>query len=215
VTDRPVNPEDNEVLPGLWRFEAMHPDWTEDEGGDEGWEQSVAWWAVASPEGLILVDPLVFDWAELDRLVAAEGSCAGIVRTCHWHQRSIVEAAARYGAEVWAKPPPAGQPRYPFDRSAIGDEMPGGLLAFDVERDDELALWFPARSALLFGDVLLRSPNGEPRRCPDSWVQPAGGPARLRVVLRGLAELPVEHALVSHGPLVLGDGAAALEAAIR
>lgn len=209
MTGRPMNAEGGEVLAGLWRFEALHPDWTEDEGGDEGWEQRVAWWAIASPQGLILVDPLVFEWAELDRLVADHGSCAGIVRTCHWHQRSIAEAATRLGAEVWAKPPPTGEPRYPFDRLAIGDdEMPGGLLAFDVERDDELALWLPAQSALLFGDVMLRSPNGEPRRCPDTWVQPAGGPAHLRAVLGGLTKLPVEHVLVSHGPLVLDDGPA-------
>ncbi|MGB9183494.1 MAG: hypothetical protein WCB67_05465 [Solirubrobacteraceae bacterium] len=216
MTDRPDKAEGTEVLAGLWRFEAMHPEWTEDEGGDEGWEQTVAWWAISSPQGLILVDPLVFDWTELDRLVAAQGSVAGIARTCHWHQRSIAEVATHYGAEVWAKPPPTGEPRYRFDRLATGEEpMPGGLLAFDVERNDEFALWIPNHSALLFGDVLLRSPNGKPRRCPDTWIQPAGGPARLRAVLGGLTRLPVEHVLVSHGPLVLGDGAAALEAAIR
>ena len=204
------------ALPGLWRFEAIHPEWTEDEGGDEGWEPSVAWWAVASGEGLILIDPLVFDWAGLDRLVDAQGGCAGIVRTCHWHQRSIAEASSRYRAEVWAKPPPTGDPRYAFDHLATdGEALPGGLRAFDVERNDEIALWLPAQAALLFGDVMLRSATGELRVCPDSWLQPAGGPARLRTVLGGLAALDVEHVLVSHGPLALGDGLPSLKAAVR
>ncbi len=216
MTDRPKDVAVGEVLPGLWRFEALHPDWTEDEGGDQGWEQSVAWWAIASPQGLILVDPLVFDWDELDRLVADQGSCAGIVRTCHWHQRTIAEAATRYGADIWATPPLTGSPRYAFDHPAPGEEeMPGGLLAFDVQRNDELALWLPDQSALLFGDAMLRSAAGDLRTCPDSWLQPAGGPAQLRAVLGGLTRLPVKHVLVSHGPLVLGDGAAALTAAIR
>jgi hypothetical protein len=60
-----------------------------------------------------------------------------------------------------------------------------------------------------------RSGAGELRTCPDSWQQPSGGPARLRASLGGLAELPVEHVLVSHGPAVLGNGLVSLRAAIR
>lgn len=187
-----------EVLRGLWRFESVHPEWTEEDGGgEEGWDPTVAWWAVAAQSGLVLIDPLVFDWPALDCLVEDRGGCAGIVRTCHWHQRSIAEAAARYEAEVWAR-----------------SELPGELVAHDVERDDEIALWLPAQAALLFGDAMLRSAAGELQVCPDSWTQPEGGPARLRALLRDLAELPVEHVLASHGPLVLGDGRAALRAAL-
>jgi hypothetical protein len=204
-----------EVLDGLWRLQAPHPEWTEEEGGEEGWEQDVAWWAISSARGLILVDPLVFDWPALDRLVDDHERCAAIIRTCHWHQRSIAEAATRYGADVWAKPPPAGVPRHPFDHPASnGQEILGALLAFEMERADEIALWLPVQAALLFGDAMLRSGAGELRTCPDSWVQPNGGPARLRALLGGLAELPVEHVLVSHGPLVLGNGLMSLRAAI-
>jgi hypothetical protein len=208
-------PSTGEILDGLWRFEALHPEWTEDEGGAEGWEQSIAWWAIAASSGLVLVDPLVVDWAALDRLVDERGGCAGVVRTCHWHQRSIAEAAARYRAEVWAKPPPDGDAIQPFDHTLSDHEsILGGLRALDVERADEIAVWLPDQAALLFGDAMLRSPTGELHRCPDSWVQPAGGPARLRAILGSLIEFPVEHVLVSHGPLVLGDGLASLEAAV-
>lgn len=204
-----------EILKGLWRFEALHPEWTEDEGGEEGWDQRVAWWAVASPRGLVLVDPLVSDWTALDRLVADRGGCAGVIRTCHWHQRSITEAASRYRADVWAKPPPEGAALEHFDHAVTHREtLFEDFLALDTERADEMTLWLSVQSALLFGDAMLRSQAGELYVCPDSWLQPEGGAARLRTVLGSFTEFPVEHVLVSHGPLVLGDGMASLQSAI-
>jgi glyoxylase-like metal-dependent hydrolase (beta-lactamase superfamily II) len=95
-----------------------------------------------------------------------------------------------------------------------GDELFDGLRATEVERADEIALWLPEQRALLFGDAMLRRDTGQLRVCPDSWLQPEGGPGRLREILRGLMALPVEHVLVAHGPLVLGDGAAALSGAL-
>lgn len=204
-----------EILDGLWRFEALHPEWTEDEGGGEGWEQSVAWWAIASSQGLVLVDPLVVDWVALDRLVGERGGCVGVIRTCHWHQRSVADVAARYRADVWAKSSPGGAPIHPLDHAVSnGDSFFGGLVVRDVERGDEIALWLPAQAALLFGDAMLRSHAGDLQACPDSWLQPAGGPARLRAVLTNLTELPVGHVFVSHGPLVFGNGLASLQAAV-
>jgi hypothetical protein len=208
-----------EVLPGLWRFETLHPEWTEDEGGEDGWEQKVAWWALGLPQGLALVDPLVVDWRELDELVDQYGGCAAVIRTVHWHERSVAEAAARYSASIYAKRPPSptrpdGRDWPRLDRALRDrDEPLDGLQAYDLERSDELALWLPAQRALVFGDAMLRRPTGELRVCPDSWLQPEGGPARLRELLRRLTELPVEHVLVAHGPLVLGDGRAALSSA--
>ena len=83
-----------------------------------------------------------------------------------------------------------------------------------MERADEIALWVPSLSALLFGDAMLRRDTGELRVCPDSWTQPDGGPARLRAVLGELTRLPVKHVLVAHGPLVLRDGLESLQAAV-
>lgn len=203
-----------QVLDGLWRFEATHPEWTEDEGGEDGWEPLVAWWAVACSKGLVLIDPLVVDWSELDRLVAEHGRCAGVIRTCHWHERSVAEVAARYDAEVWAKPRADGA--VACDRP-VGDrdELWDGIRAFEVQRADEIALWLPAQGALVFGDTMLRSPSGELRVCPETWTQPPGGRTALQGLLLGLTELPVQHVLVSHGPLVLGDGLASLNMACR
>jgi glyoxylase-like metal-dependent hydrolase (beta-lactamase superfamily II) len=203
-----------EILDGVWRFEALHPEWTEDEGGDDGWEPLVGWWALSSPLGLVLVDPLVEDWPSLDRLVEGQKGCAGIIRTCHWHQRSIAEAAKRYGAEVWARAPGMDANGPPYDHSVTDrEELFERITVLDAERQDEIALWLPAQRALIFGDAMLRRGAGDLRVCPDSWIQPPGGPARLRSLLRGLTTLPVEHVLVSHGPLVLGDGSRSLREA--
>lgn len=204
-----------QILEGLWQFEAVHPEWTEDEGDEDGWEPEVAWWAINSSRGLVLVDPLVEDFAALDGLLAETGQLAGIVRTCHWHQRSVAAAAQKYGVEVWAKPPPDGTPHQAFDHALEdGDELFDGWRVTDVERRDEIALWLPQQRALLFGDAMIRRASGELRVCPESWTQPPQGPARLREILTSLLELPVEHVLVAHGPLVLGDGSTALPASL-
>lgn len=203
-----------QIIEGLWRFEALHPDWTEDEGGEDGWEQTVAWWAAAAAGGVVLIDPLVDDWDALDRLVARAGGCLGVVRTCHWHQRSIADAASRYDVEVWARLDPDGGGPDAVDHPVLDrEELFGGLRVLDVERADEIALWLPRQRALVFGDAMIRTGGGELRVCPESWTQPEGGPARLRSLLGALSDLPVEHVLVSHGPFVLRDGLASLRSA--
>jgi len=200
-----------EIVEGLWRFEALLSDWTEDEDGEDGYEQQVAWWAVAAPPGLVLIDPLVEDWGALDQLVADRGGCAAIVRTCHWHQRSVSDAANRYDAEVWAKQYRHGGVPDPFDRAMSDrDEVFDELVVFDVERADEVAVWLPRQAALVFGDAMLRTRAGTLRMWPGSWTQPEGGPAKLRALLRALTVLPIDHVLVSHGPLVLGGGGPSL-----
>lgn len=195
-----------QIIDGLWQFQALHPEWTEEEGGEDGWDPSVAWWAVATAGGLVLIDPLVDDWHVVDGLVADVGGCAGVVRTCHWHERSVAEAAHRYDVDVWAT---RDGGRQVSDR----DELFDAWQVIDVERADELALWLPRQRALIFGDAMIRTQTGELRVCPESWTQPPGGAARLRAILAGLRDLPVEHVLVAHGPLVLGDGLAALRSA--
>jgi hypothetical protein len=203
-----------EILDGLWRFQAQHPEWTEWDGGEDGWDPVVAWWALTVAAGLVLVDPLIDDWRVVDGLVEVHGGCAGIIRTCHWHQRTIAEAARRYRTEVWAMRYQGDGEGPPFDRELSDrEELFDSLVAYELERDDEVGLWLTNQRALIFGDAMLRRGDGQLRVCPDSWTQPPGGPRRLRALLRELTELPVEHVLVSHGPLVVGDGSSSLRAA--
>lgn len=200
-----------EILAGLWRFTAVHPEWEE----GEDWDPEVAWWAVLVPTGLALIDPLVESWDELDRLVQLAGGCAGIVRTLHFHERSIPEASRRYGADAWARTSPPGLPEKRVDHPIGGEEpLPGPLRGFEVNRDDEVGLWLPDQRALAFGDAMLRDGDGRLSMCPESWVTRSGGRAGLRQSLTPLLELNPVHVLVSHGPLVLGDGSEAMARAL-
>jgi len=210
MTLQPDPPD--QVLRGLWGFSAIHPEWEDD---NDGWEPEVAWWALDTGDGVLLIDPLVEDWEGLDALVTGGGGCCGIIRTTYWHERTIPQARARYGTEVWARPGSSPDQRHPFDRPAPdGTELPGGVRAIDVVRDDEIALWLPDQKALVFGDVMLRDPSGKLSICPESWIARSGGRGRVRQALEPLLELDPEHVLVSHGPLVKGDGPSALAEAL-
>lgn len=201
-----------EVVPGLWRFEAIHPEW---EPGDD-WHPAVAWWAVGTPTGLVLIDPLVDNWAGLDALVETAGGCAAILRTCWWHERSVAAARDRYHAGVWAREAsPGGPPRHLDHPVSDGGLLPGDLQGFDVVRDDEMAVWLPRQRAVVFGDVMVRDGDGTLSMCPESWIARAGGYPVLRAALEKLRALDVQHVLVSHGPLVLDDGHLALARAVR
>jgi hypothetical protein len=168
-----------EIIEGLWRFEALLPEWTEEESDEDGWEQSVAWWVIETPGGLVLVDPLVGDWEALDRLLADRGGGAGAIRTCHRHQRSIPEARNRYNAPVWwARCDSGGRAHHAFDLAVTDrDQLFDAVVVLDVERADEIALWLPRQAALVFGDAMLRTSTGQLRVCP-SYVL-VGGVARV------------------------------------
>ena len=184
-----------ELAPGLWRWTAPHPDWTD---GDD-WEQEVGCVYHEAAESTVLIDPLVPPERErffeaLDRDVERRGLPLAILLTCQWHERSAAELAERYAA---------------------GDTAPGGVEpALVLPEIEETLWWLREPRALVAGDVLLGAPDGL-RVCPDSWLQGRASPESVRSALRGLLELPVERVLVSHGEPVLEDGRAALERALR
>jgi hypothetical protein len=163
-----------EIIEGLWRFEALLPEWTEEESGEDGGEQSVAWWVIETPDGLVLVDPLVDDWEALDRLLADRGGCAGVIRTCHWHQRSIPEAGKRYNAQVWARCDSGGRAHHAFDLAVTDrDQLFDAVVVLDVERADTrpLAPLAARSSACAACDHSLRRPLTNIGRQPrvTSW----------------------------------------------
>ena len=199
-------------------MEAIHPEWTaeDDDGSEPGWEPEVGWLALETADGLLLIDPLVEDWTWLDSRVAAAGGSAGIVRTIHWHQRSVAAAADRYCARVWAREAPPGLVSGALDDPVVNaGPLPGGPIGYWLADGDELALWLPVQQTLVFGDAMIRDRQGTLRRCPDSWVDLGHRePERLRTDLHALNHLQPKHVLVSHGPVVLGDGPAAFENAV-
>ena len=96
------------------------------------------------------------------------------------------------------------------DAFRAGDELPGGIQAFQTARASEVVYWLPEQRAVVVGDVLLGSPL---RLCPERWLGKATHDD-LRESLRPLLGLPVERVLVSHGEPVLSDGHASLAAVL-
>ena len=90
-----------------------------------------------------------------------------------------------------------------------GDDLPGGLRAFDDGRGMlETPLYLPEQRALVFADALTAPGDGELR----VWAS-ARHLDRALPALRELLELPFEHVIVSHGEPVhtREDYVAALE----
>ena len=49
-----------ELAPGLWRWTALHPEWTPEEAEDgEGWEREVGCIYLETPGHIVLIDPLI------------------------------------------------------------------------------------------------------------------------------------------------------------
>ena len=184
-----------ELAPGLWRWAAPHPDWTD----AEEWPQEVGSVYYEAPDATVLFDPLVPAerdrfFAALDRDVERRGLPVTLLLTVEWHARSSDELRERYNA---------------------GADLPAGVEPFAIPEVDETLWWLPEHRALVAGDVLLGSENGGVRVCPDSWLDGRSTPASVRDALRPLLDLPVERVLVSHGDPVLEHGRVALERALN
>jgi glyoxylase-like metal-dependent hydrolase (beta-lactamase superfamily II) len=209
---------------GLWRWTAVHPDWTPEEGGEEGWDPVVGCVSCECDDALLLVDPLAPGggpdterfWAALDRDVERLGLPVAVLLTVHWHERSAAAVRERYGAGVWAHADAVERLEVPVAHPfREGDPLPGGVRALPTGRGGEVMAWLPERRALVPGDVLLGTPGGGLRVCPASWFRNPRGPAIAREALRETLALPIERVLVSHGDPVLAGAAAALAAALE
>jgi glyoxylase-like metal-dependent hydrolase (beta-lactamase superfamily II) len=207
-----------ELRPRLWYWTARHPEWTPEEGGDDGWEPDVGCYAYVAPDGdeLVLVDPLVPEddtfegerfWRALHRDVEHHGP-PNVLITIFWHARSAQRVLDRYeGARVWAFEPYAEEVRRRTrvtDTFAAGDRLPAGVEPHGV--GPEAVFWLPEHRGLIVDDVLIAAP-GKPLRV---W----SGGDEARRLLRPLLDLPIELVLLTHGPPVLENGREALARAL-
>ena len=192
-----------QVAPGLRRWTAMHEHWEEDVGSLE----------VETSDGLVLIDPI-----DPPREVAKPDH---VLVTVYWHARSTGDLGAK---RVWA-PARSNRPLKTrgvevTDPLRAGDELPGGIRAFQTARSAEVVYWLPDHRALVVGDVLLGAgakprPTSDPLRlCPERWLGKRTHDD-LRRTLRPLLDLPVERVLVSHGTPILSGGKRALAAALN
>jgi glyoxylase-like metal-dependent hydrolase (beta-lactamase superfamily II) len=212
-----------ELAPGLWRWTATHPEWTEEQGGPEGWEPEVCSYALVGEDALVLIDPLVPDdeeerfWRALDDDVEQHGP-PQIVLTVFYHARSAPTILDRYpGAAVWVPAAAEAQARERVEVRHVygdGDSLPGGIEGKTTEHRAEALLWIPGHNAIAAGDLLLGTAGGGVRVVPDSWLRPGVTAGMIREGLRPLVDLPVELLLLTHGAPVLDDARAKLAAAI-
>jgi hypothetical protein len=212
------------IRPRLWRWTATHPDWSPEEGGPDGWQPEVSCHALVEEDALVLIDPLVPPddeerfWHALDGDVEHHGP-PQILLTGYWHARSARTIFDRYaGARVWVPEVAAekSRERVEFtDSFTSEDRLPGGVEAKETDYTTEVLLWIPSHRALAAGDVLLGTPGGGVRVCPDSWLAEGVSPAKLRDQLRALLlDLPIELVLLAHGEPLRENARAALESAL-
>ena len=204
-----------ELRPGLWHWQAAHPDWS----SEEPWEQEVSSYAIDDGARLLLFDPLAVPNELLE--LAAEREPA-IVLTAPWHERDARALAERLGAPVYAPPADTaadlmqkygvtaeqageGSPDLDWLRSGsaearwygAGDGLPLGIEAFEGREHNDVVLWIESLRAVVAGDSL--ADFGDGIAIQPEWLRKGVTRERVAEGLRPLLELPVEVVLPAHG----------------
>lgn len=186
-----------ELRPGLWTWTAPHPDWTEEQGGPDGWDREVRSYAYDSGGCLLLFDPIAPPTLLLENLVEAKD--VAVLHTCSWHARDTPRVVEEYGAHVYV--------------GHEGGQLPGGVETRPAAYAQEVIFWIPAHGALVAGDVLLGRDGLSIQ--PDAWLDEGQTHEGLRETIRPLLDLPVELILPTHGDPVTEDAHERLRAALE
>jgi hypothetical protein len=200
-----------ELAPGIWLWRAQHPEW-------HSTTERVGCYALETGGGLAIVDPLLPPGRENDLLGwlrARRGNEALVFVTIRYHVRSASEVAHALDAPIAGHPALVrrlNDPRRLLDATS-GRELPLGLVARRIgnPRRSELPLHAPDLTALVFGDAVVGVEGGlrvwEALETPSrrAWYT-----KRFLPTLAPLAELGIEHVLVTHGQPVIGAGTRAL-----
>ena len=207
-----------ELRPGLWHWQAPHPEWTP----DQWWPQAVSSYALDDGARLLLFDPLAVPEEILE---LAAGREPVVVLTAPWHERDAQSLVERFGAPVFTPPPDTADDlvrKYGIAQEQIPegwhspdvawllvegvgeahvyrarDRLPIGVEAFPGRSHNDLVLWIERAGAVVAGDALVDFGRGF--EVPHEVLQ--HGVTREQVVesLRPLLQLPVEVVLPAHG----------------
>jgi glyoxylase-like metal-dependent hydrolase (beta-lactamase superfamily II) len=205
-----------ELRPGLWHWEAKHPEWRE----SEPWSENVSSYAIDDGERLLLFDPLGVP-GEIEEHVAERDTA--IVLTSPWHERDSESLVERHGMPVYTPLPDSAE--YLMKTYGItaeqagegspdliwllrenkgdarpysaGDKLPVGVEAFPGQKPNDMALWVESHRAVIAGDTLADF-GGGPQINP-RWLTPNMTREQVVEGLRPLLALPVEHFLETHG----------------
>src|SRR6202046_3800683 len=141
-----------EIDEGLWHWTAPHP--------RIDWEVSSYYLS----DERVLIDPLLppggLDWFE-----EIDSTPAHVLLSCRHHDRASWEVVEAFGAEVHCVDTGVYEleGRGPVTPFAYGDELPGGVIAQEVDSisPDETALFVPAHRTLVCADGVIRfDPDG-------------------------------------------------------
>src|SRR5207247_10713418 len=137
--------------------------------GHGEWEDDVGSLALETSDGLVLIDPI-------DPPVELR-SPAHVLITVFWHGRTT---AAVDAGRVWASTRSAraleNRGITVTDRFRAGDDLPGGIQAFQTPRVSEVVFWLPDQRAVAVVAVLLgagakpRATEESLRLCPEGWL---------------------------------------------
>ncbi len=213
-----------ELRPGLWHWQAPHPDWTP----AKKWPRDVSSCAVDDGARLLLFDPLAVP-PELVALAAKREPI--VVLTAPWHERDTRSLVERFGMPVYVPKPDtaddlvrkfgvtreqagAGSPDVTWLTGehrrlyAAGDRLPFGAEALLGREENDLVLWIEGPRAVVSGDTLVDFGRGFQI---NDWLR--GGVTRAEVLerLRPLLDRRIDVVLSAHGAPV---DRAALERAL-
>src|SRR3954454_4518243 len=205
-----------ELRPGLWHWEAPHPEWRP----TEPWSEKVSSYAIDDGERLLLFDPLAVP-SELEEL-AAERETA-VVLTAPWHERDAERLVERLGVPVYTPLPDSAE--YLMQTYGItaeqagegspdvvwllrekkgearpyapGDRLPFGADVSPGHKPNDTVLWLESKRAVISGDTLVDF--GQGLEINEGWHRPGVGGEAIAQGLRPLLTLPVEHVLPTHG----------------
>jgi glyoxylase-like metal-dependent hydrolase (beta-lactamase superfamily II) len=205
-----------ELRPGLWHWEAPHPQWE----SSEPWGPEVSSYAIDDGERLLLFDPLAVP-SEIEELAADRE--ASIVLTAPWHERDSESLVERLGLPVYTPLPDTAEylmQKYGVTAEQAGDGSPDvvwllkegkgearpytagdrldvGVEAFPGQKPNDMVLWIESHRAVIAGDTLVDFGDGVGINA--RWLGPDVTREQVVEGLSPLLELPVEHMLATHG----------------
>lgn len=205
-----------QLRPGLWHWQAPHPEWRE----SEPWDPNVSSYATDDGKRLLIFDPIAPP-AELFELAAERDSA--VVLTSPWHERDMQGLVERLGVPVYAARPDStqdlmdkfgvtaeqagdGSPDLVWLRAEAADHwrpytvdgpLPSGIEAFEGREPNDLVLWIESHRAVVAGDTLADFGNG--LEVSGRWLREGVTRESRMERLRPLLEKPVEHVLATHG----------------
>jgi hypothetical protein len=210
-----------ELVRGVWCWErrprGLRP-------GEFGGRTS---YAIVTGSDVLLVDPLVDgdDDPVVDVLDDVVSGRVRILVTMPYHTRSAEWLWRRYrsaNARIYGHPAVATRlgDVSGFEAVLGGNEVDGIARFHSIGRPprSQQPIEIPSVRALVFGDAIVETGGGELR----IWAAPPDSDRRWRwwnahylPSLERLADLDIEHALVTHGRPAIGDGKEALQRALE